>query len=184
MTSAVLLASAACSSPSFSPGVDGSKVLSELSGEDKKQLCTALQETTEDFVNSNKDGVCKLGAILVALLSGDDPQAVCEMAVTTCSNNDVDGSDERAACESSMAITGCSATVDEMEACYNEKIEALGELYDELAAQSCAELLMDSGMDSQGTKQPEEPAACVALEAKCPGVAGLAFGTTGTSTKT
>ncbi len=181
-TRSILLAAFAAASfacgggTSFSSGVDETKQVKDLTDADAKTLCDNAEETAKDFYENNKDGFCKLGGVLVAAFSGGDP-ATCEATVETCKGQEPETSGK---CE--PIDTACEATIAEIEACYNDSIEAAEEVFDEISSKSCEELLMDTSSAPGGDVQT--PASCTALMEKCP---TLEFGNvsiTGTSSTT
>ena len=180
LTALSLVAGAACSStPTLSSGVDGNKNLSEISTDEKKSLCEALTKTGLDFQESAKEGLCKFGGALAAAFAGGE--AACDAAVKMCTEAPATVSQTAADCEGSVDLSGCNATVEELETCYNETLGILADFYDELGGQSCGELLSSSGSGPTGTP-PAEPEACKTLKSKCPN-APLP-GSTSTSTST
>ena len=154
----------ACGGTSFSSGVDSSKKVSELDDADATKICEAAEKTATDFAKDNKEGLCKFSGGIAGGLAGafgQDPATACQMAVDDCLTKDA--TTETGECMPKVA--DCDATVEEMEACYNDTLDAMNELFGEFASKECAELVMDS---SESTLNLTAPASCTSLAQKCP----------------
>lgn len=158
-------------------GVDGSKPASMLTDAEAQSLCNAAIDATNDFASAHKAGFCKFqGGIAGAIAGafGGDANAACEMAVDTCEAED------EAVMETQCDVrrSDCTATVAEIEACFNESLSALEGIFNEIEALSCSELLQSDG----GGTSYDQPAPCDAVQSKCSGLDLGGIGLTDTST--
>ena len=101
----------------------------------------------------------KLGCVLLAVAFTGGNAAACNQSLQECmSSSEVTPSTEDASCDTER-VQDCTATVAEMEACYEEMIGKL----DSLASRASCSTSM---ADLQSLEQ--KPASCRAVEAKCP----------------
>ncbi len=164
----LLVGALACgSNASFSSGVDGTKKASELSDADVTAFCDAAKATALDFAKDNKAGFCKLSGSLAGALGaiGGDGTAACEMTVTACEAADATAG----ASTCTPKIDNCDATIAEIEACYNDSMDALSKTLDEFGSQSCSDLLTKTSSGAAGGDTT--PQSCKDLATKCPSAA-------------
>ena len=167
-----LTLAAGCSS-SFSSGVSGDQVASELSDGDFTTFCESLVDFEAQFAEDNREATCKFagtlaGAFASAFDAMADGEAICEASVMECTAaTAMAGGDAIASCKMND-LTMCDATIAEIEDCINEGYDEYEETIGEFASKSCSELLNDTSMTATSTPTPG--AACLTLEEKCPGL--------------
>lgn len=176
-----LFAFVGCSSDvTFTSGIDGTKKVSDVSMDEAKSICEAASETAEEFFEANKDGFCAFGAALTGSLGagfgGGDAVALCEVALAECKS--ATPTTETTTCNAEAVAANCSATVAELETCYNDSLDTLSTFFGELAGKSCSELTSES---TNVSFDFSNPASCTALAEKCPDL-GIGIPSVGTST--
>jgi hypothetical protein len=147
----------------LSTGVPDDTTLDSLSDDQLGQVCDAIGAHYQAQAGTLP---CRLAGMFAAAFSGAetdaDARAACKGAYDSCVASP---SEETQTCEKPSGE--CTATIGELEACLNDSDAALQQFY--ATFPSCETLtladLMDSGED---ITQPEDPASCTALEAKCP----------------
>ena len=142
-------------------GVKGSKKISELSADERKEVCENSAAHFEEEIGAERIkrfGCVTASAISVALSGGGVPE--CEAAVDLClmmattdggtTTCDVDGD------------PSCEATIEEYEACAEENIASLRAFYD---GYTC-----EVALSGSGGEMPAAGPECMALAQKCPGL--------------
>ncbi|CAN0599118.1 unnamed protein product, partial [Laminaria digitata] len=111
-----------CSSDvTFTSGIDGTKQVSDVSMDEAKSICEAASETAEEFFEANQDGFCAFGAAIAGSfgsIGGGDPAVLCEAALAECKS--ATPTTETTTCNAEAVAANCSATVAELETCYND----------------------------------------------------------------
>jgi len=167
-----LVAMVGCSSDvTFTSGVDKTKKVSEVTPDEAQTLCENAAATAQDFAESVKDDLCVfVGAITGAFaggLGGGDPVVLCEAAVADCKSQELEPVDTTD-CNAEAQIANCDATIEEIEACYNDSLEATTTALAAIGSQSCSDLL--TGAEPNISVDVSAPASCTALQQKCPGL--------------
>ncbi len=165
-----LLLAAGCAKASLHTGVDGSKKISEIDDAEAAQICAAAAETVQDFSDQNREGLCKFASAIggsIAMAFGQDGVAVCEMNEPECLTND----DPPDTGDCNPKLANCDATIAEAEACYNDSLDALRDLFGEITSKTCDDLI--NGGSDEAEAATLTPSSCQALDMKCP---GLEFG--------
>ncbi|MEZ4448472.1 MAG: hypothetical protein R3B09_03255 [Nannocystaceae bacterium] len=137
-------------------GVKGSKKLSELDADERKEVCENSAAHTKEEIG--EETIKRYGCVLASVLASGGGVPECEAAVDICvmdatieSNDtcDVDGD------------VDCDATIEEYEACGDENIAGLKVFYQTF---TCEAAINGSVM------APEAGPECQALAKKCPGL--------------
>ncbi len=161
LLSALILPAVACKGPT---GLNADKNLNDLSADEKKSGCESLVEYSEKKIS--EDDVKRLACITVAVLDvafGGSEES-CNSTYDQCLQEATATQDGNTSCELEGDIT-CTATVEEYEACVDERIDATLEL---IKSFSCAELVKMSG--EEPAPEGEDESLCSALAQKCPGL--------------
>lgn len=175
---AFVLAGAACggggSSSTFSSGVAPDKTLGTLTPSELAQICQSANAFSQTHL---KEASCRIAGVLLASFTGGASdqalQAACKMAYDQCESGQLDGADggSSSTTDSCMAPPAtCTATVAELESCYNAAIGAINQAT--AAIPSCASLTqasLSTAQTASNLDNTEEPAACKTVDAKCPG---------------
>ncbi|HFE44373.1 MAG TPA: hypothetical protein ENJ18_02620 [Nannocystis exedens] len=158
LLSALILPAAACKGPT---GLKADKKLNELSDDEKKSACENLVDYTDKKISEDdvKAAACITVAIFDVTFGGTEES--CNSAYDQCLQEATSEPGETS-CEIEGDIT-CTATVEEYEACFDERIDATLEL---IKSFSCAELVMPSSEPPA----EETDSLCSALAQKCPGL--------------
>ena len=175
---ALLFTAAACSTDddssdtnnagnSINSGLPAESSIGDLSGDDAVTLCAALN-TAERKVNPTAG--CTFYAVMATTTGDEIDTAACETMRDECvvdanADNSADTSDECDSTALTAMLSGCTATVAEIEACES----------DSLAAQSA--MVAGASCDTAGTSdysegEQVEVASCAALATKCPTLYG------------
>lgn len=172
-----LVAFVGCASDvTFTSGVDGAKKVSDVTPDEAQTICDNAEATAREFVEDSKAGFCALAGGVAGVFGGGE--AACEVARASCESQEPEITENT--CNADVMAPDCEATIAELEACYNDSLESLQTVFDELGGKSCAELIADSGSgDALGNVGT--PASCTALASKCPGL-DIGVPATGTST--
>jgi len=158
--STLVFASLAACGGSSSPEVAELGDSGAASGE---ALCRRVTSKSETFLAEHAEGYCKLtGAFVGAFsLEGADPAATCEEAYASCL---AEPPPTESSCDDLPPID-CDAPA-EIESCVDDTLAQVGRAFDEIAAQSCADLVSQGAVSSG--PEPVEPESCVQLRQKCP----------------
>lgn len=161
----------ACGGGEVSSGVDGDKKGSELSTDEVKKVCEAIIEYQNKTIE--KKDICKVYGLTAAqtaynLNSNDESiQKACRDAVESCESDDVESEDAQRVCSSPGDLSQCTATVEEIETCANERVDATVESYRDLP--SCASftrLYFEQDPDDN-EEETVSSAACRSVQSKC-----------------
>ncbi len=147
-----------------SPQEDETK-LSELSQDDINALCDSYVEYYTSRVSDDdlkKIGCYAFSAIFTTDENGNLDAATCNQAAQACLADDEGFEpDGDPAEECRMAdFAGCDATIEELEACYTATVQALDSLAPRITCQTFS--------DPSALESLSNPAACAAIEMKCP----------------
>jgi hypothetical protein len=142
---------------SFNTGVDGSKQVGQLTDEEANQVCRASDAYGSDLLT--KEQSCVFGALLFA-----QDTAGCEEFAQMC-REAPEEPDEPDACDEGLPpeVEGCTATVDEFEACTEA---SANQLRNTVAGLSCADAGNAEALQAAFNATP--PAACTNIQMKCP----------------
>jgi len=151
LIAALSLPVVACTGPS---GIKGSKQLNELDASERTEACENLDDYYDTEVSEER--VRKFVCIFSTILAQD--VAECEVAYEACLMEPLMMAEDDS-CLVTEPLT-CTATVEEMEACFDEQIRDFITLTDMI---SCQALFA-------GTVELDPPAGpeCSALAQKCP----------------
>ncbi len=136
------------------PPVSRTKVLSELTDDERDELCA----TVDQVAGANVDRICNFTGVITAGFSqaesDEQLQAACEENRQSCAD------DFDAECD----IPNCEATVDQLVACYNEVLE----FYSQEVPQ-CSDLTLEmlSEFNQDEISGPEAGPACAAYNNAC-----------------
>ncbi len=147
--SVIALPIVACTGPT---GLPGSKQLDELDADERAEACENLADYFDEGIGEERRK--KRFCIHVGAQYGD--VAECEVAYETCLM-------EPYSSEVSCALSGptsCTATVEELEACFAEEIDTTIAFIDGLTCQAVLD-----GVEYDAFGGP----ACLTFEQKCPG---------------
>jgi len=154
------------SSDGFTTGVDGSKVLSELTPEELRQMCAATGALMRNTLTDER--MCRLFAVAIA--AGQTPmqsQQTCEANVSLCLSGE--GEEVSVDCEKEgISSIPCSATVDLYEKCYEESSTEFAKQADRAQCsqlEAWAEIEESARLDP--SKRSQSP-SCVELYRQCP----------------
>jgi hypothetical protein len=140
-------------------GVEGSKLASEVTDAEGKQICRWVQDLSGSAAPSAKQGCTVLA------LAFSSTQAECNELVDQCLKEpDVGEVEEGDACAQADAsiVDHCDTlSVAEYESCARSYIAALKR---QLSSASCA----DAGKDDEGFDDLDLPAECKKVEQECP----------------
>ncbi len=162
LLSALILPAVACKGPT---GLKGDKKLNELSDDEKKSGCESLVEYSDKKISEDdyKRFACTSVAIFDVAFGGTEES--CNTAFDQCLQDVTTNEDDtETSCELEGDIT-CTATVEEYEACVDERIELTLELINSF---SCAKLVEMAG--DPPPEEEEDDSLCSALAQKCPGL--------------
>lgn len=140
-------------------GIKGSKKISELSADERKEACenTAAHFEEELGADTIKRAACVAGGVTAALFAGGGVPE-CEAAVDLCL---MEATTEETKCNVDGAPS-CEATIEEYEACMDEQIAGLRAFYD---GYTC-----EAALSGSAGEQPMAGPECMALSQKCPGL--------------
>lgn len=139
-------------------GVPSNKKVSELTPAQWTSWCEA---NAGAFAKDVKQASCTMAGLSVK----QSGQGTCEAARDACLAKDVEGIDCKSApVARDGGVGNCSATVGEMQKCYDDLVAAIRPV---LSGLSCSSNLIDlaSKLQSLGNL---EPASCKAVASKCP----------------
>jgi hypothetical protein len=154
----------------FSSSIPGSAMIGSLSASDQQKLCGELEsyESSSGFKAAELKASCGLAGILAATFAPDQTdaglQAACKMAYDECTTT-VNAPPDASQCNLSSGT--CTATVSELTACVNADLAAASSISVPSCASLTAATLKDATSGS-GSSQTMQPAACMAVETKCP----------------
>lgn len=159
----------ACDIGGLNLGRDG-KSVSSLSAEDKKEACEKL----DDYYNKEippeeqKRAACTFAGIFAAAFAAPMTDAELQMACAEARDQCIDApamdsGEEEDTCTFDDTPDSCEATIGEVEACYEDLVEATKEAYADL---DCATLTLED-MEEM-TSGDDTPESCKTLEEKCP----------------
>ena len=159
----------ACDIGGLNLGRDG-KAVSSLSAEEKKQICEDAEEYYNEEIppEEQKRAACTLAGVFAAAFSSpmtdEELRSACAMARDECINApEMSGGEEDDSCQYENVSDSCEATLGEVEACYEDRIEATKQAFAEL---DCANLTLED-MEEM-TDGDDTPESCKTLEEKCP----------------
>lgn len=179
---------AACSSSSSSSGspgkvtttVDGSKQGGSLTPAEANQYCKDLNASPLVTPEESKRASCALGAVLTAAFTSPktdaEAQAACSKAFDDCmakpastTSSSADGGAAKDPCaDAEKKLVGCTATVAEMNACYEEQATALKSF----GPGKCSEIKLAGSSSSSSSSGSSTGSACATAKAKCPSAFG------------
>jgi hypothetical protein len=158
-------------------GLPSTQTLSSLTAADAQVACDSLAETFFGAVSDDDLArySCTLLAVVFNIGQGPDGmpmvnQAACEQMVATCvadtaANPGTIQTEDNCTPASLMSVvTGCDATVGDLNACLAASIAGLN---GQLNTLSCDAPISIGG---PSLMTPPDPAECTALEAQCPGI--------------
>ena len=130
-TTFVALACLLGSACGFSSGLDPETEGKDLSEKETKAFCEAQRDYMEGVLSEEdaKNFACHLGAMIATALSGGD-KAMCEEKVEECLDEEPEEAEETECPD--VVDEDCEATVAEMEACVEERAEAIKKLAEEI----------------------------------------------------
>lgn len=151
-----------------STGLDEDQQLGDVSQDEAQDLCDTLAESAEGAISASDLArfPCTIEALSspgIVMQDGTVDRAACEAIVSECLEDSPEPA-QTAECDSAAVmaeLAGCEATAGELEACLNASLPQIRSL---LRLVSCSADL------SQMPPEFAEPAACKALDMKCPGV--------------
>lgn len=157
VVTALVATASACTGPT---GIKGSKKISELSADERKEACenAAAYFEAEVGVERIQRTLCVATSVGPVLLSGGGV-AECEAAVDLClMNPPMESGTTTCVFDNDQS---CEATIEEWETCYDDQIAAIIKVND---ATTCEAAI-------NGTiPEPDYGANCMALAQKCPGL--------------
>jgi hypothetical protein len=153
-------------------GLPPAKTLGTITAAEAQSLCNSLTASAQNALSGDqlRRFTCTISALPASIRQSaggmsEIDRAACEQMVTECLMEPDDTTNDND-CENtqlSTSVAGCQATVSELEACLNASLMQLRSLFDRFdCGTPVSELMMGGGF--------EEPAACGALDMKCPGV--------------
>ena len=144
-------------------GVPASKPANELTDAEVQSLCKSLGEAASLAFDSGqgKQAMCGFSAyFLASFVPGDNQGEVCSMAYDECLKQPAEVTQE----ECDKPSSSCTATIGEIETCYNDSLAQVQEMLNVLP-----------GCDDVGTEYEEpatgndaSPASCKVVQEKCP----------------
>lgn len=153
--------------PSIDSGVDGGKQADQLDPTEQAQLCEAATAYGEQVITEAelKRSLCTAQAIAFALLQ-DGSVETCVLLRDGCLDAPEETTGGTEMCDLGIDWANCTATVAEIEACYEEYTKqsdaALGSL-------SC-DKMAEYKADPPSSESPPLGEACSRAKAKCPSV--------------
>lgn len=153
--------------PPIDSGIDGSKLGRELSPAEQIQFCEAAQEQARETLPPEEERVagCTFAAI-VGALALDGSQQTCETLRKNCLQRPPP-MQATGACNLGIDWANCKATIDEIEACREERMGDKAEMMRSLACNKMAEYMVEPPMT-----ELELGDACILAQSKCPTVIG------------
>ncbi|HSC89697.1 MAG TPA: hypothetical protein VLC09_20585 [Polyangiaceae bacterium] len=162
-----LLAVGCGGSSGVDSGVDGTKKGSEVTEDEAKKVCEATLDYQES--QANKADACRAAGFAMAAFSvataADDAAVVkaCTDAVDAC-NSAEPQEPTTDPCAAAGPIAGCDNTVDEVEACLTEKIDAGAAALKDVP--DCSEL-SKTYFETYEPSEPAEAEACKTVDPVC-----------------
>lgn len=137
-------------------GPSGAKKLSDLTQTEAKEVCMKYGPQFNELMN---EGVC-LG-ISIMMTGGDE--ALCDAALDSCLVDAAKEPDD--SCDDLIVadVKDCDVTVAEWETCMSDTLKLYEGAFDGYECGMDPTLL-----EGEGEEEPDDPASCKALEAKCP----------------
>lgn len=164
------LAASACKDdgpPTLDSGISGTKQGDELTPAEQTQFCEAADAFGDEVfpASEQKAAGCTFTAIFAALTL-DGSENTCNVLRDECLAQPADP--EPATCDLGVDWATCMATIDEIEACYEEYTQDYVELMRSLSCAKMAEYKaaapeMGASLDT----------ACSSAKAKCPTILGV-----------
>lgn len=165
---------ASAGSDRVSIGLPPGKPLSSLTAAEALSACERLRASTQNALSEADIARfrCSFTATVFAIVFNADgtemiDRARCEEAFSSCiADMDADAqASSDGMCDASFMtqFMSCDATAGELEACLNASLEVLRAQISMISCSSSILLIRDAG------SALPEPAACAALEMKCPG---------------
>jgi hypothetical protein len=149
--------------PKVDLGVDGDKVISELTTNEQEAVYQGIQAAMKERLT--KDTICQVFAFYSGFMEIENMSMACEAKYSTCkASSDVSDlieewdMDFECDLDPSM-IVDCEATISEMEVCMQEVVEAIDNNYNMI---SC-----DSYNDPPNFEEIGSGLACDSLITKC-----------------
>lgn len=164
---------AACDPGEVSSGVDGEKKGSELTVEESRMVCEAIVDYQKSAISD--EDACKVYGEAAArtaygLNAGDESiQKACRDAVESCKSDDARTEESRRVCANVSTADDCSATVDDIESCATERIDAAALDYSELpGCASFTRLYFEQDQEPDKDDPKVEPSrACKNVQERC-----------------
>lgn len=144
----------------FQTSVGSTKAVDKLTPAESAQFCKDGEAWSKDFEKTFTPKLCKIAGL------GSTTKAECDMAVTACLNAPSDTSTSSGMCE---PLTDCTATVGEVQKCFNDTITSLTAYLDKFP--TCAQF-GDKNATFPAT-EPTQPESCKAIAKTCPDVGDL-----------
>lgn len=165
---------------SVNSGVPGSKLGSDLTEAEAQKVCEAIGRYGASKIT--EQDACRMAGALGAIFLGafnpeatdEELQAACQDGFQACleepAEEPVPG--DEADCVAQNLSEQCTATVQELEACFKDYIDLTAEAFKVFP--TCEEITMSFVTDPE-VEEPDTslPASCAVVEEKCPEV--LAF---------
>jgi hypothetical protein len=155
------------SNSKFSTGLDTAKTPANLSTADRTTFCDKMAVFSSSLLT--KADACKLAGMMGAAfgsMSGGDIKALCTAAYDACMKEPAGSTDTTTnTAECVQGVSTCTATVGEIETCYNDAAAMTKAQMAKIP--SCSQITM-SDLTSASTSTSSMPASCTAVEAKCP----------------
>jgi hypothetical protein len=145
-----------------SMSVDKNKPLKDLNEAEKKELIEVIEAEFTPY----KESVCLFTAIFVGALAsafGQDGTQACTDTNTKCATEPIGYKTT-----TEKATTTCEATVGELSACYTAQRQSAQTLKNALSGYSCTKFPSNEQENKELQDAFAKPAACEALEQKCP----------------
>lgn len=166
---------AGCGGSRIDSGVDGAKTGGELTEDETQDVCVAVLEYADE--SASVDDRCAIDGLTAAFTAfatslGAAPdselQAACAAAVDECADDVDDDQDFEFTCGFVDSLGTCTSTVDEIETCYADLIDATLKTVRDLptCAEITGELLLDLAEDPPDTTP--EVDSCSTVAQSCP----------------
>lgn len=153
--------------PDFSGAVEGvsaTTAANEITPEQERELCDALEAyVAAELPPAEQQRInCTTAGLLAAAFSGGGANE-CSQARSACLQEPVGSDQVGGQCDAEELPEACTATIQELEACFYEQVSAVKAL----AGLSCSQIGASTDLDlTIGGTGP----ACDTVEQKCPGL--------------